>query len=246
MNLDNQSKLNAMIAQNEQKISSIRKEVEKKQGQLTKMSEELGLAKRKTEEAERTNQILLQQAKEEAVQAKEALASLKDQYQQQLAEEKQRHQSTMASLEMTTKEREEAVAAYEEKVRQVEEKYQNSLAQVGNELKQKDENLLELEKRRSVLERQNNDLQDKLVSTNDQTTQLRARLADGEKEAEAMRRALAKAKEKANRRRNISQKLADSFRKSGLNVEVNPTSGDLILNFGKEYFDKNKYFLKPE
>jgi len=69
-------------------------------------------------------------------------------------------------------------------------------------------------------------------------------IADAKQREAAISAELAKAKANLARRGNISNKLADAFRNSGLNAQVDKKTGDLILNFGDEYFDTGRYFLK--
>ena len=69
-------------------------------------------------------------------------------------------------------------------------------------------------------------------------------VADAKEKEAALGAELAKAKANLARRGNISNKLADAFRNSGINAQVDKKTGDLILNFGDEYFDTGRYFLK--
>jgi myosin heavy subunit len=57
---------------------------------------------------------------------------------------------------------------------------------------------------------------------------------------------LAKALAEANARKNIASEIRKGFAKAGIKADVDPETGDVMLDFGEHYFDSGKADLKPE
>lgn len=56
---------------------------------------------------------------------------------------------------------------------------------------------------------------------------------------------LEEALELENRRRDVARQIEDEFRKHGIAADVDSGTGDVIIDFGKDYFDSDSYDLKP-
>ena len=56
---------------------------------------------------------------------------------------------------------------------------------------------------------------------------------------------LQKALELARNRQDVAQRIKDDFAKAGIIAEVDKSTGDVILDFGNDYFDTDSYKLKP-
>ena len=56
---------------------------------------------------------------------------------------------------------------------------------------------------------------------------------------------LAKAMQMERRRKDIAKRIKDNFRNHGIQADVNSDTGDVILDFGDNYFDTDSHDLKP-
>lgn len=74
---------------------------------------------------------------------------------------------------------------------------------------------------------------------NDKVAALKSKIQANEEE-------LRKAQAAANARKNLADRIKSNFARAGVNAEVNPVSGDVVLTFGESYFDTNKAELKPD
>lgn len=58
-------------------------------------------------------------------------------------------------------------------------------------------------------------------------------------------RNVARLKEIANRKKNLIQRITRNLRRAGIKASIDRRSGDVVISFGKEYFDTGKATLKP-
>lgn len=70
-------------------------------------------------------------------------------------------------------------------------------------------------------------------------------VASLEKEKGALATELAKSKENIKAKNKLVKGIKDNFKKAGINVDIDEKTGDVVLSFGKEYFDTGKSSLKP-
>lgn len=57
---------------------------------------------------------------------------------------------------------------------------------------------------------------------------------------------LARAQENLNAKKNLASQIKKSFAAKGVGAEVDPSSGDVLLSFGDQYFDTGRSDLKPK
>ena len=79
--------------------------------------------------------------------------------------------------------------------------------------------------------------QSKLADTSDELGKAQTKLADTSDE-------LGKALELAKRRQDVAKQIQDNFKDHGIAAEVDSGTGDVILDFGKDYFDTDSFKLK--
>ncbi|MCB9025266.1 MAG: hypothetical protein H6625_03040 [Bdellovibrionaceae bacterium] len=65
------------------------------------------------------------------------------------------------------------------------------------------------------------------------------------KKVEKNQKELKKAKSRLNARKALAAKIKSNFNKAGIDAEVDGDTGDVVINFGDEYFDTGKFSLKP-
>ena len=56
---------------------------------------------------------------------------------------------------------------------------------------------------------------------------------------------LQKALELAKDRQDVAQRIKEDFERAGIKAEVDSGTGDVIIDFGKDYFDTDSHQLKP-
>ena len=69
-------------------------------------------------------------------------------------------------------------------------------------------------------------------------------LGEAESELAATSGELQKALEIAKDRLDVAQRIKDDFAKAGISADVDSGTGDVILDFGKDYFDTDSHRLK--
>jgi outer membrane protein OmpA-like peptidoglycan-associated protein len=81
------------------------------------------------------------------------------------------------------------------------------------------------------------DAQEDLKKAADELGNVREDLADKSKQ-------LDKAIQLAKRREDVAKKIMDNFKNSGIDAEVDRQTGDVILDFGDDYFNTDSHALK--
>jgi outer membrane protein OmpA-like peptidoglycan-associated protein len=74
---------------------------------------------------------------------------------------------------------------------------------------------------------------------------LAGQIAEADRKFRESQRALAKAQENLNAKKNLARQIKRNFASSGVKAEVDERSGDVLLSFGDEYFDTGAATLKP-
>lgn len=112
---------------------------------------------------------------------------------------------------------------------------------------------------RGKLNRQLGSLQKKVKDTEGQLAQaqvgkqalaqevsgMKQKVSGMKQQAKVLKKDLKKMKELATARKKLAQRIKRNFAKAGIKVDVDPNTGDVILSFGKEYFNTGKSDLKP-
>jgi chromosome segregation ATPase len=239
-----ESRIAQITEENRQQLEKLQKEYQAKQEALQKKTEEVNEARQVIAKQEQENRRLIKMAKESQAKSQQKIQQLKAQREEMLAKAKEKFEAKLQKERMSAQEKLAAEREYRNKVQAEKEKFNQALKNLEGELQSKQARMSELKQRQQDLAEKNSKLAGQLENAKGDAQNLSQKLQQGLAKQREMEKALAKARKKANRRRNISKKIADSFRNSGLDVDVNPDTGDLILNFGDEYFDTGKYFLK--
>jgi len=92
------------------------------------------------------------------------------------------------------------------------------------------------------LENQKKDLKSQLAKQNQK---FKGQISNLSNNLNASKNELDKAKSRLNARKQLARKIKENFAKAGIDAKVDPRTGDVELNFGKEYFDTGKFNLKP-
>jgi hypothetical protein len=235
------------ILQNEQKIAAAEQELEKKMRQLKNSYRQNAISKKKFEE-----QTARLQAKSE--QEIENLKAKSEQAESQLAQ-------VATSLDAKTSELEKArtnLAQKEMEKARLKSKLEETQASVDAKMAAAREQFeAERQKDRDAFDAQMKGMQLSAAEKEAKETEYRAQAAA--KEAELGRRLsemqgkikdtesqLAGARAQANARKVLANSIAKAFAKSGVKSGVDANTGDVVIDFGDNYFDTGRSDLKPE
>ncbi len=165
----------------------------------------------------------------------------------------------LSALEAKKKQTEQEIEGMKDEFRQARSKAQKEFnEQLRNQRLSALERSKKIEAFRDKLAEQKNDLDQKVQSLEGQMNAKQQELADAEasvQQAKARARALkgqnsklsknlAKAKDIIDAKKKLTKKIADSLRKAGVKASVDGKTGDVVLDFGQEYFDTGKSNLK--
>lgn len=179
----------------------------------------------------------------------------------------QQQQQRITSLNLSIEERNQQI---EQNQREIQESKQQLDFQI-QQLQKKEKNKKKLQARINELkknteakikelESENKEANEQLASLNEEVESKEAKLKRAqdeqkkfkeyvgslEKEKDDLAKDLAKSKKTLRAKRDLAKKIRDALKKAGVDAQVDGKSGDVVLNFGNEYFDTNKAFLKPK
>ena len=238
------TQIESITEESRQKLVAVQAQVEQRQKALQEKTKQLEDAKSTIATQAQRNQSLIRQVESAQAESQKQMQDLESSHKAMLADEKKRYQETLRQKELSAKEKLQAEREYRAKIEEENQKFNQKLGGLKSELQNRDKQMSNLKDKQRSLASQNAQLSKSLASAKNAQGELKNKIAAGKAKAAAMEKALAAAQEKANRRKNMAKKIAQSFRNSGLDVSVNPDNGDLILNFGREYFDTGKFFIK--
>lgn len=92
--------------------------------------------------------------------------------------------------------------------------------------------------REKALQQFNAQIKKQQASLKAQLSALDSKVKDSESE-------LRKAKASLNARKKLANRIKANFKKAGIDAQVDPKTGDVMLTFGNEYFDSGRSRLKP-
>ncbi len=198
--------------------AKLEKEKELFASKLKLIGEELSKTKKEISEKENeyADELRAQKSKFE-----EALSVLKKEHEKNIEKEK-------AAFEESLKKERMSAADIFKKQKEYADKLASEKANYNSKVKILSD---ELEKTKGAIKEQEHKF-------NEATK----KLVNSKKELE---RELASLKSREEEKAQLAKKLNDNFRKTGLNAQVNMKSGEVVINFGNEYFDTGKAELKP-
>ena len=250
------------IAQANQKLDQSVEQLQKafKQNKITKAmmnakmkrlkknaAKEITQLQSKTQEVEtelKSAMSNLTQAERE-IQQKDQTIAQKNTELSELEKKKQQTESEIANLKDTFKEaRDKAQKEFNEQLRTQRlsalersnkiKKFRDKLAQQKNDLDQKVQGL------EGEMERKQRELAQ--AEANIQKAKAEAEKLSGQNKN--LSKDLSAAKEKLNAKKKLISKIASNLRKAGVKASVDGKTGDVVIDFGEEYFDTGKANLK--
>ncbi len=235
----------AQLKEREQEIAKVSRQVNVKVDEIKRLYNQQKITKKKMEE----------QIEQLTAQSAAKVAQLKEQTQTitaQLSNVQAKLQDVNSQLTATTDTLQKELAQKAQLVAKVQEDRKAYQAQL-NELRQDHRDRMARERREfeAQLAKEKLSAQQKLQRQRDFQEQAEAKAAElankvgdlNQKIADTTAR-LEKAKAAANARKVLAAKIQNNFSKAGIKADVNPETGDVILSFGKEYFDTGSAQLK--
>lgn len=212
-----------------------------------KAAQEITQLQSKTQEVESELQSAmsnLTQAQRE-IQQKDQTIAQKDSELSELEKKKKQTEAEIASLKDSFKKaRDKAQKEFNEQLRTQRlsalersrkiKKFRDELAQQKNKLDKKVQGL------ESEMQRKQRELAE--AEENIQRAKAEAEKLSGQNKDLAKN--LSAAKEKLNAKKKLIAKIADNLKKAGVKASVDGKTGDVVIDFGEEYFDTGKANLK--
>jgi outer membrane protein OmpA-like peptidoglycan-associated protein len=236
------AKMDQEIAQlrsnSEQKIAELKSQSEVAETQLAEVSKELTQTKTKLETtATKLDQETVEKAKLGAqlaaskAQFEDEMEQLKSEYDQKAAADKAAFQQEIDSTKLSAAERAGKEKAYAEQLKNDKAELANKLASLGDKMQKAESDLAATQQNLQAAEK-----------ANDQYKQYVAALQQQKKDLSGD---LAAAKQQLKDRRDIAERIKKDLAKAGVKAEVDTKTGEVVIAFGKEYFDTGRADLKP-
>jgi chromosome segregation ATPase len=255
------------ISERVSEISQLKDDVKKKEAQVR--SGEIQIAKASAELEDKLQKIkaMYRQQKITRKNMDQQIASLTETSQKQIQELQEKTaainqnlrqvknelQSAHSELTMTNETLQKEMAAKSrlvEKIENVNKQYEDQLAAL------KSQHQARMDRERRAFENQL--AQEKLTSKQKiarqkefqkeverKAQELESKVGNLNSKISETNKQLEQARNIANARKNLAKKIQSNFSKAGIAANVNPETGDVILSFGKEYFDTGSATLKP-
>lgn len=221
------SEIDQLKEESEMKVSQLRALNEKTKSELEEVNQVL---QESTQELEQARQELTQQGSqianlmEEKNQFTRKISSLQSQHAKQIAAEKQKFEAELNKQKLTAQQRAQRMMEFQKeaaaKERALASQVKGLQAQAQEVQGALDQTLLA-----------KNELEEKAKALEGEKTQLA--------------KDVSKLKEMADAKKKAIQAIKQNLAKSGLEAEVDENTGDVVISFGREYFDSGKAELKP-
>lgn len=236
----------------DQKIEALKAQSENVEAQLTTVSQELVQTKTNLESTksnlestksnlESTENKLQQESIAKAKLGAELVASkakyedetenLKADFEAKATADKEAFAAELASTKMSAKAKADKEKAFADQLEGDKAKLASQLASLDNKYQQSEKELAAS--------------QDGLKKAEQETTKFKEYVAALETQKKDLSGDLAVAKQQLQDKKKLADKIKKELAKAGIESEVDAKSGEVIVAFGKEYFDTGKSELKP-
>lgn len=220
--------------QNQMKVSRLELSNAQAKREIRENEKIIEQASQKLEQAERTiasQESSIQQLVEEKQQVTQKIYQMRGDFQKKMEQEKKEFQAKLSREKISAKAKE---AKQREFLKQAQAKESQMASQIQNMESQVQNVQGQLEKTR----------QEK-ASLAAKSKSLAAKAENLAGEKQQLSSDLQKMKEIANAKNKLINDMKKNLAKSGLKASVDKKSGDVIIQFGDEYFDTGKAQVKP-
>ncbi len=231
-------KMNEKIAElkkkNQQQISSLQKANAKAAQEIQENQRIISQAQSELEDAQKTianQQSDIEKLSEEKQQVTQKISSLRQNFQSQMQKEKAEFENKLSQERLTAQQKVQKQLEFLNQARDKEQKLASQIQNMESEVQNMQGQLEQTMKEKQALSAQSKQLSDKAKNL----------ASDKEK----LSSDLEKMREIANAKNKLINDMKKNLEKSGLKAEVDGKTGDVIIQFGEEYFDTGKANLKP-
>ncbi|MCO5114575.1 MAG: hypothetical protein M9899_10450 [Bdellovibrionaceae bacterium] len=209
------------------KVSQLQAINEKTKSELQEVTQVL---QESNKELDQARQELQQQGSqianlvEEKSKFTKQISNLQTQHQKQIESEKQKFESELAKQKLTAQQRAQRMAEFQKEAAAKERALSGQIKNLQAKAQEVQSNLDE-----TLLAK--NELEEK------------AQALEGEKQQ--LTKDVSKLKEMADAKKKAIQAIKENLAKSGLTADVDENTGDVVISFGREYFESGKAELKP-
>jgi len=205
----------------------IKNELQSAQSKLSQAQQDLQAKDSKISSQSQEIAGLVQEKRE----TEDQIENLKENFESQRAKAQRAFKSKLKSAEMSARERDKEIAEFRKKMAGESAAFEAKLAGLEGEIEAKEQEL--------------GRAKDETEAARGAAESARSAASVAEAKANALGKDLKKAQEIINAKKKLIKKIADNLNKAGLEASVNKKTGDVVLAFGKEYFDTGKASLKP-
>jgi outer membrane protein OmpA-like peptidoglycan-associated protein len=200
---------------------------------------------------------IISDKQQEISEKQQELSDLKTETERQIAQLEKRYKDIASELKKTKSEvkaEQRKLANAKRKKEQLVQEMQQNQAKFEQDLKdmkekQKKQARAERKKLEAKLKKQKMSAKAREKKLKELRSQQEAKfskqLASLNKKVKSNQKELKSAKARLNARKKLAAKIQSNFKKAGIDAQVDGQTGDVVINFGDEYFDTGKYTLKP-
>ena len=209
------------------KSEKIKNELKTAQSELSKAQEDINSKDSQIENQFREIASLSQEKREKESQIK----SLKNNFEKQRSQAQKAFQAKLQKANMSARQKDSEIKKFRKEMAGEKAAFESKLAGIENEIESKEKALGQAKSEAKAAK----------------GAARSAKLAAGEakEKAEALGKDLKKANEIINAKKRLIEKITRNLNKAGLKASVDAKTGDVVLAFGREYFDTGKANLKP-
>lgn len=225
-------------ARSDTKIAELKSQSEAAEAQLASVTQELTQTKT---DLQSTTTKLQQETIEKAqlgaqlaaakAQYEDETEQLKSQYEAKAAADKEAFQQELENTKMSAKERAAREKAFADQLQADKAALADKLASLDDKIKQAEKELEATQKGLAAAEKENDKYKEYVASL--------------EKQKDDLAGDLAAAKQQLADRKKIADTIKKNLAKAGIKADVDGRTGEVVINFGKEYFDTGRSDLKP-
>jgi outer membrane protein OmpA-like peptidoglycan-associated protein len=209
------------------KSDKIKSELESAQSKLTQANETIDSKDSTIATQSREIAGLAQEQRE----AEDQIENLKESFESQRDKAQKAFKAKLQSSEMSAREKDKQINEFRDKMAGEKAQFESKLSGLEGEIEKKSEALGQAKAEAEA------------ALGEAESAKNAAGLAEAK--ANALGKDLKEAKAIINAKKKLIGKIADNLKKAGLNASVDKKTGDVVLAFGKEYFDTGKANLKP-
>ncbi len=228
-----QKKISALKVQNQKRVKKIQQAKDNAEKVIAENKQKIKEVSQQLAQAEQTiesQQQNLEQLYEAQQQTFEKMVKMEGDFEKKMQQEKAQFQKKLAKQKLSAKEKAKRLKEFQKQAQQKEQELAQKMSQMESQVQNIQSELDQNRQARAQAEAQSK----QLAAKNQNLKGEKAKLS---KDLERM-------KEIANARTKLINDMKSNLAKAGLKAKVGK-SGDVIIEFGEEYFDTGKSEIKP-